>query len=544
MFGTNLSPYGATSDGFRNDRGKILIEFMRESSFILANGRTVGDSPAHFTYRGGRNLKLNNNNSGEKADKSVIDLVWTNFIGAGIIEVLVVLPRVTFSDHFPLLMTLIGGCDREICWETPRCTDTKLKWCNDLSLEYSMEMQWSPWVGVDFSGESPDQLYSRICLAISDTASRLGLIVGPKGPRKSNYKEPWFDNECRILKKNALKKLKICRKANFERRAESDYDEALQAYKKTDREKARSYSQEIIMKVNNVRNSKEFWSVISKYRAQEYVPTTIDKTGWQKFYKSIYLKKVPNTSMYTGVGHQLLDREFTIEELERVLGNLKQNKASGSDLITNEFYKKGEKEDPDNYRGIALVNHITKIFTNLISERLYSWAESCGLLPEGQAGFRHERGCMDNIYALTEANHAQLRRDKGSVFVTFVDFRRAFDSMNHHKLRDKLFSLGVSAKIVRILEGLYENERVSVKTPEGLTDEVQVTEGVLQGEILSPLLFILYISDMETFFRDKGAYGVSINNKTDILMLLYADDLAILARNKADLRRKLKLLRA
>lgn len=175
--------------------------------------------------------------------------------------------------------------------------------------------------------------------------------------------------------------------------------------------------------------------------------------------------------------------------------------------------------------------------------RLYKWAEGRGILPEGQAGFREGRCCLDNIFSLSECIHARLRQQKGSAYVIFVDFNRAFDSINHTKLWNKLYGLGVSPKIIRIIANLYSRATLRVRTPEGLTRETQISEGVLQGEILSPLLFILFIADMEEVFRRKGMYGISLNSKIDVLLLKFADDLAILGRNVADVRTKLKILK-
>lgn len=70
----------------------------------------------------------------------------------------------------------------------------------------------------------------------------------------------------------------------------------------------------------------------------------------------------------------------------------------------------------------------------------------------------------------------------------------------------------------------------------------EVTEGVLQREILSPILFILYLHDIVDFFRSRGAQGIQTNNVYDLLMLLYADDLVIRARTINDLKKTLKIL--
>lgn len=114
--------------------------------------------------------------------------------------------------------------------------------------------------------------------------------------------------------------------------------------------------------------------------------------------------------------------------------------------------------------------------------------------------------------------------------------------MPHDKLWTTLLKLGVSTKLIRVLKSLYDKATIRIKTQEGLTKEIDITEGVLQGEILSPFLFIICIADIVEFFRSSGLYGVNINLMTDILILLYADDLAIIARNKADLATKLKSL--
>lgn len=69
-----------------------------------------------------------------------------------------------------------------------------------------------------------------------------------------------------------------------------------------------------------------------------------------------------------------------------------------------------------------------------------------------------------------------------------------------------------------------------------------MSEGVLQGEVLSPLLFIIYISDMITFLRGRGVRGIDINYMYDVLTLVYAGDLIILAYSSIDLKRKLSIL--
>uniref|UniRef100_A0A6P7H5Q2 Uncharacterized protein LOC114347357 n=1 Tax=Diabrotica virgifera virgifera TaxID=50390 RepID=A0A6P7H5Q2_DIAVI len=71
------------------------------------------------------------------------------------------------------------------------------------------------------------------------------------------------------------------------------------------------------------------------------------------------------------------------------------------------LHKKGSREDPENYRRIALVNCLTKLFTQILSNRLTIWLDNTSVIPECQNGFRQGRGCLDNIFTLTSA--VQLR---------------------------------------------------------------------------------------------------------------------------------------
>ena len=71
---------------------------------------------------------------------------------------------------------------------------------------------------------------------------------------------------------------------------------------------------------------------------------------------------------------------------------------------------------------------------------------------------------------------------------------------------------------------------------------MRVTRGVLQGEILSPILFALFLSDIETFLRERGCRGVSIDSSSEILLLAYADDIVILSNTRLELRRQLNAL--
>ena len=124
------------------------------------------------------------------------------------------------------------------------------------------------------------------------------------------------------------------------------------------------------------------------------------------------------------------------------------------------------------------------------------------------------------------------------MFVAFVDFKSAFDTINHNLLWQKLYNSGISAKLIRIFKSLYSNATMKLKSNNYFTKTYEIVEGVLQGESLSPLLFSIFIADMESYFYSLGLNGINVDNYISVLLLFFADDLVILADSKIDLNRK------
>ena len=187
-----------------------------------------------------------------------------------------------------------------------------------------------------------------------------------------------------------------------------------------------------------------------------------------------------------------------------------------------------------------MINTIVKLFTQVLGSRLDKWITEHEKLPEFQAGFRPGRCCIDNIFVLNAIIQIQLNRPKGKVFAVFVDFRRAFDGVVHSHLWSKLCNMGLSKKFVTILDNLYE--KASFILRESPNEPIDIGRGVLQGEVLSPILFSLLIADIENYLRRNNCRGIQINNLIDILLLAYADDIVIMTESPHMLMRALRYL--
>jgi hypothetical protein len=129
---------------------------------------------------------------------------------------------------------------------------------------------------------------------------------------------------------------------------------------------------------------------------------------------------------------------------------------------------------------------------------------------------------------------AYKKKLKGKVFACFVDFRKAYDSVDHSLLWNKLINKGISSKILTLLKLMYKDISCRIKSKGHLSEEFFYSVGVRQGCVLSPLLFILFINDIVDFIN-KENIGIAVGDAI-IFILLYADDIILLADNESYLQ--------
>ena len=190
--------------------------------------------------------------------------------------------------------------------------------------------------------------------------------------------------------------------------------------------------------------------------------------------------------------------------------------------------------------GITLVSCFSKIFTGVLNNRLTQWAESNNVLSDSQFGFRKGRSTTDAIFVLNGIIQ-KILNEKGRLFCAFVDLKKAFDSIYLNGLWFKLYKLGVNAKTLRIIKDMYNNVKTCVRGCNSYSDFFECAVGLKQGEVISPILFSLFIEDLELFLQEDPNCGLSLDDITFILML-FADDMVILGKDRDDLQNSLDLL--
>ena len=192
-----------------------------------------------------------------------------------------------------------------------------------------------------------------------------------------------------------------------------------------------------------------------------------------------------------------------------------------------------DPRDPLSYRGIALASSIYKVYCTVINDRLTKWAESRDVITDEQNGFRKKRSTIDHISSLTSIIDTR-KKLKLSTFCAFIDFRKAYDSINRAKLWQRLSELGVSGKLYRSIQSLYASVTSCVRVNSLHTEWFDVNCGLRQGCILSPILFNLYINDLALYLKslDKGITC----GEDKVCILLYADDIVLMAETEQDLQ--------
>ena len=204
------------------------------------------------------------------------------------------------------------------------------------------------------------------------------------------------------------------------------------------------------------------------------------------------------------------------------------------------IHKAGAKWDINNYRGITLLNCIGKLFTTVLCNRLNDWVGMRGLLPETHFGFRKNRRTTDCLFILNSLIQI-AKLQKRALFACFVDFSKAFDNVNHNLLWNKLVTLGISQQCLKVIQTMYLKavSRVTVSRCES-TEPFPCQKGVRQGCNLSPLLFSLFISDLES--EVLGNHDGAQLNDMLFSILMFADDIFLLSSSVNGLRKHLSSL--
>ena len=570
-----------------NPRGRQFIESICKYTGIqILNGRAPFQNTNCFTCH-----KWNG--------KSLIDLLLAQPECADFITNFMIDKRRPESDHNPLIFNLT---DKSLVKNEKRKTKNfgpyRYTWRNDKKEDYinSLDdedvvknLQFFMCSMVDHKGESDpvvDNFYS--CL---DGAIKKNFKKSAAKPRSNFPTNDWFDDELKAQKRSLHDAI--------ENNANLEEERSLRKkYRATRQRKKRASKFKKVTKFDNMasNNPNDFWKFWKNYKNsnREY-NSQIDIETFSEFYNQgkiessnevlSSIEEVVSNDCFgesplcntweSDVINDIMNGPVLSNEIHLALYKAKTKKSPGIDGISVEFfkysdgklihplsalfnhvlesgiypsqwslgiinpiYKHSEKHLPDNYRKVTLLTSIGKLFESVMNNRLTYCKEVLNTNDPFQNGFKSDARAIDNTFILNGIieKYNALKRP---LFVAFIDFKSAFDKVNRLALLFKMSGQGMHGKFLKIVKSMLGKAKSQVKWNFELGEIFDNLNGVLQGGVISPTLFNLFLEDLPRYLGQD--YGIKIGNML-VNYLLHADDLVLMAETQAGLQQLLDRL--
>ena len=286
------------------------------------------------------------------------------------------------------------------------------------------------------------------------------------------------------------------------------------------------------------KNPKEYWNILKSFKKksneQENIPEILkdesviiehfQKQGNHSHFNSNFKKEIENQlktmeedMMYKAESDSTITY---IKEIKKAIFDLKKGKSAGPDRILNEvikytnpvminsymkifnvilktgiypkswkesftipIYKSEDKNDPNNYRGVSLINCLPKIFNTILNNRLIKIIED--QLSNSQFGFREYHRTADSIFVLKSLINKYIHKNKKKIYACFVDLRKAFNSVWREALLYKLCKMGVGLHFFKLLKEQYFNTTSSLKHIDQHSVFFNISRGAKQSFLTS-----------------------------------------------------------
>ena len=204
-------------------------------------------------------------------------------------------------------------------------------------------------------------------------------------------------------------------------------------------------------------------------------------------------------------------------------------------LITS-VYKKGSRTDTRNYRPIAVIEPLIKLYSSILNARMIQFTEDNNLRAPSQAGFRPNLSTLHPLMSLQHFLDKHLHK-KRHLFCCFLDLKAAYDSIQRPLLWEVLARLGVHGQFLATVQSLYQQCTYSIKVEGRSGASFESQAGVKQGCPFSPTLFGLVADGLHRALLSQCPHvGPQLENGECVPILQYADDIVLMAATASDLQ--------
>ena len=568
-----------SQDSVMNGFGKSLLNMCTALNLCILNGMCHGDLDGRYTYMC-------------DLGSSVIDyfLMSSDLLATVWDKCILNIVDNIETHHMPIVLSVEFPADHNIETVVPddKVFIDKFVWNSDNVEQFKDAMNADD--ACTMLNDAIQLIDTDVNLAlkmfndcIKDVASCMKKRVCLNGKKK---RQDWYDVECRKKKSNVRRLLRkvrhtLCEEDRFA------FCKARREYKNFLLYKRKQHNALMIDKLlASINKQQEFWETVHNIvPRRKSVKNQILLDDWFKHFKKLLERDDENDDFECeDVEGDVDDNDFfnspiTEDEVLLALRKLKPKKAAGPDGVIGEIlkyasvfvvpffvkffnvlfdkgvfpenwtesvilplYKKGDVNNPGNYRGISLCDTSSKLYGTIINNRLQAWVEENNITGEFQAGFKKGYSTTDHLFTLMACVQKQFCLNR-KLYVAFIDFEKCFDTINRNLLWPVLLKNGIRGKLFCCIRSMYVTVKARIRCGARLTDYVNCSLGVKQGDTCSPVLFSIFINELAIEVINNGRHGVTLSlDAFELFILLLADDVVLLSETVVGLQTQLNSL--